>query len=182
MKYIEYDSGGISVLIVCHSYKERILSRISFQGKEKHFAGNFHKWKTLEDMLSDTLVRDGFTNKINELISSHALGAHSVTITCPSNVGWESTTPLDGFRAEELETFKPSAYNYALRLIKHGREAPETNQATIIFTLTRKNGELRATIDSVYPGTNIGILKGDITKQTGRVFYAEEHPGTQPAS
>ena len=185
MTSIKYDSGGISVLIVCLSYRMRMISGTSFRGREEHFAGNFHQWETLVEVLADESLKNGFIKRIDELIKSIAFGSHSMTFTCPSNVGWESTDDLSLFNADELEEFKPNRQSNALRLINpglRGRKAPETKDVTIGFTLKRKHDELKVCIDSLQPGTDVGDLVGDITKKTRRVFYDWEHPGTQPAS
>jgi len=169
-----------TLLMICPIQTKRRLAKTCFRGKYQPLAGNFRQWETVDQVLGDVWIKAELTKEVLDLIKQKAFGVHSVTISHGMDVGWESTDPLDQFSSDELEPFYPNGNSEALRVAlpsKLNRKAPLTNEVTFVFALALMRGQSRFELKSLYPGTDIGELYGDISAREQRVFYGWEHPG-----
>lgn len=170
--------GGLSLLIFCNFKDEDRLNRTHFRGRGLKQAGNFKLWQSLEEMFKGTL-RNMLADDAWERWAEQDFGTSSSVFLMPVNVGWESTLDQKLCRPDELEEFAPNRRSTALRVRTdlEDRLAPLTREITVIYELSEQRGEPKVTIWSLYPGTDIGELNGDITKREGRVFFDWNHPG-----
>ena len=171
---------GSKMLIVCVTPTEKRLSKTCFRGKNKKLAGNFLQWESVEKVLNDSWVRAELAKEILSLVKAQDFATHSITIVHGMDVGWDSTDSVELFSDDELEVFEPNRASTAHKVSlpsRLNRKAPLTNEVTFIFELDLLQGKPRAEIKSLYPGTDIGELVGDITERENRVFYDWDHPG-----
>jgi len=171
-----------NILIICPIQTERSLTGSCFREKGRSLAGNFCEWNTVDDVFNDDLFRAEFLEEIEMMVRNEAFNKHSVTISHDVKLGWESTDDITQFDPEELECYKPNDHSQSLRVInpnRMDRKAPLTNKVTIVYYLDLQGGKPRVTIESLYPGIDIGELEGDITGREGRVLYGWTHAGEQ---
>ena len=149
--------------------------------KSEQSAGNFIHWDSPEGPLSHMGddAWNAFLTSIEQMLVKEEYGTHSMCLCLPRPVGWESTAPLQNYRSEDLEPFKPNCKSTALRVkpsLVHIL-APKTNNFTLVMELKPEEGGAAAVIHSIYPGRDIGPLEGDVTEHEGRVFFDWSHPG-----
>jgi hypothetical protein len=180
MNITKRSTNGTPVLFVCLGRVEKRLEGTCFRQQTTKLAGNFNKWCTVDEVIGDDQLSSLLAEEVVDLFSEGELGLHSVTVSHPMNVGWASTDHLSYFSSDELEEFHPNSRSTALKVIlpsKLGRKAPLTKDVTIIFILEEQRGAPKATLVSLYPGTDVGDLEGDITEREQQVFYDWSHPG-----
>ncbi len=171
-------ANPVSLLLVCEVKTEERLQTTCFRGHGLKLAGNFKLWKSVEDMFLGTFC-NMFVDDIWTQWNEKDFGVCSVTFQMAIEVGWESTLRRHKCLKDELEVFAPNKSSTALRIRKDlkDRLAPLTRDVTVIYELCDQRGEPKVTIRSLYPGTDIGELDGDITEREGRVFFDWNHPG-----
>jgi len=119
---------------------------------------------------------------------SRAAGGHVVAfarqdgaLIGPALVGRSSTGKLADYPAEALVPYQPNKRSQALRIRPERRDilAPPTCILTIVYQRKPPDDEGRQVVivHSLYPGPDIGQLRGDITAREGVVFFYWEHPG-----
>jgi len=169
-----------TLLMICPIQTKQRLTGTCFRGKHQALAGNFRQWQTVEQVFGDVWLKAELTKEVLDLIKQEDFGVHSLTISHGMNVGWESTDLIDQFSADELEPFYPNGNSEALRVTlpsRLDRKAPLTNEVTFVFALGTLRNQPRFELKSLYPGTDIGELYGNVTEREKRVFYSWEHPG-----
>lgn len=177
-------SNGIRAnIVVRHGTVER-LSGTCFRGRDRALAGNFSRFERAEDVFNEeeilTELLDGILWEIQEMRDEKSRNmTFSRTVDFGAPVGWESTDRAERYPAEALEPFKPNRNSNALRVkLERGDiRAPVTNLITFVFQIRKENYEWTVIIHSMYPGEDIGNLKGNVTKRENRVFFSWEHPG-----
>lgn len=181
---------------VCLHYPENTESRLCdtcFRGKDESLAGNFFLWESFEEMRSCAAFREQLESSVIEAIHEYMETdpeeghfEESTEIECGFEVGWSSVTSPEGFEADELEPFNLNKHVTGLRV--RGtcpKDAPRTSIVTVVYSLyhsfEKKNWS--AVIRSIYPGTDVGILRPtggvkDLTVREGVVFFDWKHPGS----
>lgn len=174
-------NSGVRVAIIARGTTEDRLRTTCFRGNSLRLAGNFSRWHTVNEVFSEPEVIGQFLASLEEDWEKRDFGTTSVSFMCSTPVGWESTDRLDKYTAEDLEPYRPNRKSSALR-VKPTRTdllAPATSELTIVYELKAEEGEPVAIIHSIYPGSDVGDLKGDFTKRENRVFFDWNHPGQQ---
>lgn len=176
--------GAALNIILGHETGKR-LRNTCFRGRNKRLAGNFFLWSHPEEPFSNFIVRGAFLESVSRLANSDQTGQQisSVTARCSEPVGWESTAPLSDYGDNVLEEFAPNRKSRALRVKPECKfmPAPLTRRVTLVYTLHAEEGRgWVAIIRTLYPGVNIGELKGDVTRRERRVFFDWNHPGCNP--
>lgn len=93
-------------------------------------------------------------------------------------VGWSGVVSLDRVCDEWLECFEPNRRSTAKQVKAESKIlAPLTNIVTVVYSLHFNGGAPKVVIHSLYPGQDVGKLKGDITSREGVAFFGWEHPG-----
>ncbi len=168
---------GVSI-IVRMTTEERLLTRC-FRGTDLRLAGNFSAWNSVFWFWKDQLVLDQFLREVEDLWATRDFDTHSVNINHNVFVGWESTSPIERYNTDDLESFRLNRRAQGLR-VKTDRAdllAPRTKEITIVFEFRSENDRPVAIIHSIYPGRDVGDLDGDITEREGRVFFDWNHSG-----
>jgi hypothetical protein len=160
------------------SRTESRLWRTCFRGKTVPLAGNFSKWEFATQLIRDDEVLKQFMETIEETLKEEAYGTNSMTIECSSFVGWSSTDTIHKYEERNCERFSPNRVSTALR-VKMGLHffAPLTNRLTIVYEYKKEGNTDVIIVHSMYPGDDIGELKGDVSARENVVFFDWNHPG-----
>jgi hypothetical protein len=156
------------------------LAGTCFRGPESTTAGNFTRWNSIEEMFNDDLVFSQFVRRVEEIARrDEDDGTYSFTIEYDTVVGWASTADRRGYKDEDLVVFRPNRKSAALRVKPDRTElrAPKTRFITFVFEYKIERDGPAAVIHSVYPGEDIGELRGNISEREDIVFFSWEHPG-----
>ncbi|MFH1077741.1 MAG: hypothetical protein V1745_00450 [Patescibacteria group bacterium] len=181
---ITLTDGTPTTIIVRYRTTER-LAKTCFRGTDRTRAGNFFRFTRVDDIFKEgevlAALRKHVLECIDELIETPGApdATYSSTVDVGHTVGWESTSDLASFSEESLERFNPNRRSHALR-VKPTRtdvRAPRTSLITFVYQLKREGDGWAVIIHSLYPGRDIGELKGNITQRERRVFFTWEHPG-----
>ncbi len=167
------------------STEERLLPKC-FRGNEVKKAGNFSIYSSIEGVLEDPVVWEQFLAAVSKSWNDGYFDNFSLTVKHRQYVGWESTARKKQYDLDVLEYFRINRRASGLR-VKGDRtdlRAPKTKKLTIILQCVRDKspdrfGNPAAIIHSLYPGKDIGELKGNVTELEQRVFFDWEHPGEE---
>jgi hypothetical protein len=171
--------GGRTAKLVVRRDTEKRLKKTCFRGTDQSYAGNFCMWPSVDVLFGDQLVLKLFSSSLALELTEKATGTVSFTIVYSSFVGWSSTAPLKHYDADELESFKLNRSCIAKRVLKTAnREANLTRDITFVCELKKEEGAWVAVIHSIYPGRDIGELKGEITSREKVVFFDWTHSGS----
>ena len=186
-----HESVGIPVLndrIITYligEREQRLLTERHFRGKNRVGAGNFRDWDTvtaafyaLHDALEPYVVKT-----IQELMGDGGDGnlTDSVELTLPRPIGWACTSPLERFSGERFEIAPLSSRRTGWMVPASRRDllAPPTNRVTAIYRVSRDRYSAGwcCILLNLRPGEDLDADEGDMTEQTGLVFYPFGHPG-----
>jgi hypothetical protein len=165
-------------------FPERTIGRLwttCFRGTHLRLAGNFSKWNSVGDMISDNDIMRYFVEEFAEAMERREFGTNSFMGDCDEDVGWASTAPVGSIpyavREHHLEEFNLNRRAKALRVKPDaGLSAPKTPIFTVVYELW--NGQTPTmTVGSIYPGPDVGNLLGNVSEREGVVFFGWEHPG-----
>lgn len=176
-KKTKNDIGPDFNIIVRDETIER-LKTTCFRGKEKALAGNFSAWGDVWEMLRDEFILEELLYEMMYLSENNDFGDHSLEVTyrrCA--VGWASTDTIINYGDDDLVVFHPNRKSCALKVSSVEFKAPETQRITFVFEMKEEGADVTMVIHSIYPGMDIGVLDGDITKREGVVFFDWSHPG-----
>lgn len=170
---------GMPMLIICRSRTERRLTGTCFRQDGKPLAGNFSHFSSVKAVLDDPKVFRQFIEELSEVYNRQDFAGHSVCVDCERIVGWESTASAEFYDREILEVFQPNRLSTALRvkLDRTDFKAPQTRKLTIVYEFKMELNGPEAIIHSVYPGEDVGNLRGNVSEREGRVFFDFNHPG-----
>lgn len=171
-------SGVNAAVIVRRTTEKRLLTKC-FRGTTLPLAGNFLRWGSAEELFRDREVMEHFLAELDELWSKRDFGTSSVSIVHSMPVGWESTSALQNYADGDLEEFDLNRRSCGLR-VKPSRTdllAPQTNELTIVFEFKSEDDKAVAIVHSIYLGSDVGELDGDVTDREKRVFFDWSHPG-----
>ena len=171
--------NGVEVAIIVRGDAEDRLARKCFRGTSLKLAGNFSRWHSAQDLFQDPVVLEQFLDDIHGLWVKEDFATHSFTAVHPEMVGWESTAPLENYKAEDLEQFDLNRRSWGLRVKSSCTNlfAPQTNEITLVFEFKIEGSKPVAVVHSIYPGRDMGELYGDMTDREKRVFFDWNHPG-----
>lgn len=174
---------GSPVLIKAPVETEVRLRDTCFRGQNVHKAGNFIRWTSIRDMLrNDHFVYRNLLAEIDAAWTTTGAGTYSFTISHSAMIGWETTQPLENFKPEDLRVFRLARRGHAMAVKPERTEllAPQTKEVTFVYQLKHDDqmkGRLLVLIRSLYPGKDVGALRGDVSQRTQRAFFDFNHPG-----
>ncbi len=174
-------------IIVRHTTETR-LAITCFRGRTRRLAGNFKAFSRSPDVFDHQLILEGV--RMNTLDEIHDLlreqdrkkfvSEFSCTIDVKRPIGWESTDEIGKYPSDVLEVFHPNRKSTALRVKPSCTSilAPLTSLVTLVCELVLEEDDAWAIIvHTMYPGSDIGELKDDVTQREQRVFFDWDHPG-----
>lgn len=175
-------SGLTTVIIVAWATEKRLRSTC-YRGPSHKKAGNFISFDSSDDLLGHEVVLRELLAQVDTLWARQdRSGTWSFTLTCPDFIGWESTAPLANYNPNDLEPLRLNTRANALSVKlspSHQLSAPKTKNITVIFELNSEGEDAVVVIHSIYPGTDVGPLDGDVTQREQRVFFSWDHPGEE---
>jgi hypothetical protein len=168
-------------LIARSGTKDRLAGKC-FRRTQEPLAGNFFTARSIPELLSldgsralkelaDTIVQTYYGE-------DGGPGTFSSTVAFDGPVGWASTAPLEQIDAGDLEDFDLNRGSWGKRArLGAGLIAPKTNLVTFVYEVRREDQQVAVIIHSVYPGPDIGELKGDVSAREKVAFFDWNHPG-----
>lgn len=177
--YLEKNHNSLNFKIIVRNETERRLAGTCFRGTPCRCAGNFFYWRSAFELFSDPDFLSTFLDEVGELYALREFGTSSFTVNMGNSVGWASTGDLSKFNTDDLEVFNPNRRSVALKLKTSciNIKAPMTSLVTCVFELRDELSAPVVIVHSIYPGQDIGELKGDVTAREGCVFFDWNHPG-----
>jgi hypothetical protein len=172
---------GWLIKVVMPAKTVKRLSTTCFRGKDKSLAGNFKLWNSFDEMLRDCSFCLKLLEHLDALCDNREFeGTYSFGIDYPQRVGWSSTALAAGQVPSDALVKKRLGNNGASALFYKDPNAlaPATSEITVICELRMEGAVETALVHSLYPGPDVGELEGNMTKTTGRVWYAWDNPGT----
>lgn len=171
-------SGIGAAIIVRRSTKDR-LSTKCFRGTSLALAGNFLRWNSADELFRDREIMQHFLSELDEIWSKQDFATHSVSIVYSSPVGWESTDEAKKYAEADLEQFNLNRRSWGKRvhLSRTDLLAPKTSELTIVYEFKPEDDKAVAIVHSIYPGSDVGELSGDVTEREQRIFFDFNHPG-----
>ncbi len=182
MRILTSLSNGSPASVVVRADTEARLRGTCFRGAQKRVAGNFSLWGNAYDLITDGHVHEQLLDDVLETAeegSVKRIVRRSVTIFHTEYVGWESTDDMGNYPEDVVEQYYHNPKCSWLRIIPGRRDicAPRTNALTIVYELRFEKDGWVVIVWSIYPGVDVGKLKGNVTEREGRVFFDWNHPG-----
>jgi len=175
------DDFGCAVIV--RRATEKRLSKTCFRGRSLKRAGNFFLWSVVGELLRDPFIKDELMRELCDIFAEETFKEYesvtkSFVIDYGSPVGWSSTAPLASFTNDILEPFNLTRRATCLRVKSNSPVlAPQTTNITFVIECKLKRGDPVAIVHSIYPGEDIGPLKGDVTKREGVAFFGWDYVG-----
>jgi hypothetical protein len=169
------------VVIVRHDTESR-LAKTCFRGPHLKVAGNFSSWANCGELFKNRFIVSELVNDAREALRVNER-TNSVTIALENLCGWSGTDGLGKYNHRALERFEPNRRSFAWRVRTHRRDllAPRTHILTVVYELKEEadKDQIAVIVHSIYPGSDIGELVGDITQREKRIFFDWNHPGAE---
>ena len=180
LRFVPENGSAYPMRIVAYPATEARLAGTCFRDPSIHCSGNFITYRNLEEVFSDATVISALANGIRRLPSSvkarNIVYGLSITVDFQDFVGWSSTARRDDFSRNDLEHYQPNRKSYVLRVKKgSGHLAPLARELTTVFDFSCLDETVL--VQTIYPGEDIGPLRGDITAREGIVMFDWNHPG-----
>ncbi len=176
----QYRIDGLTVAFIVRSVTENRLSTTCFRGPDKKLAGNFSVFRSASEAFKTQDVDwfPGFIDDIRQMLERGESTA-SYSFDKGFNVGWSGTAKISQYQPEDMEYFEPNRRSRALRVKTDRRDlcAPLTSVITLVYEVRLEGNLVGVVIHSIYPGEDIGELKGDVSAREGIVFFDWNHPG-----
>ena len=187
-KHVRLNDGS-DVLVIVPKKQIRRMQTTCFRGTELARAGNFFAYHDIGELMRDRTLFTALVEDIEENYEEHGIvvGAqYSCEVEMSRLVGWSSTDSAINYPLDALEIFRPNKRSEALRVKSdHAHyKAPKTVLITTIYTIAideRGDNDFIVFVHSIYPGKDIGELKGDVSGRENVVFFDWNHPGDEDA-
>lgn len=170
---------GKSVAIAVRYETRNRLAGTCFRGRFKPLAGNFIQFQDCLDVFRrDGVIVDELVNSAGETYREHDK-TDSVCIECESLVGWSGTDHRGKYFAQEVEPYEPNRHSFVwrVRLDRRDLKAPLTKLVTVVYEVKVEADMIVIIVWSIYPGQDIGPLRGDVSGREGIVMFDWNHPG-----
>lgn len=176
---------GLLFRILLPLTQRQRLSKTCFRGSSVRAAGNFRLWDSFESLMADNKVLALFLGQLAETVADldhRDLVTESFTLNYDSHVGWASTMSLSALPADsKVQGFSLNKRGRGLKVVDPTVLAPLTTELTFIVSVQLETirGKRRwlVFVQSVYPGRDIGELRGDVSDREGVVFFDFGTPG-----
>lgn len=182
MKFLRKINRLLTVAVVVRAEARERLAERRFKGVDVAVAGNFSRWATLEEFMSDDVVLLALDEEFRKTYRKDDFRTKSFEIRFGGRwIGWSNTDNLEIYTEEMLEVFEPNrrSLGYRVKLDRTDLEAPRTDIVTVTYEFRDEPDGPVAVIHSIYPGENIGVVRGDISRDKEIVFFDYNHPGQQ---
>jgi len=147
------------------------------------FAGCISKWPSARAALYDPVLRRKLIVEVNAIIAETDKwvgGTYSVTVAYPEVVGWDATVTHDDARGLPTKQDSLNTYAWGDFIADKDVPAPMTRELTCVLVLREgKTGrdDVLAVVESMYPGRDVGRLKGNVSAREKVFFFHRDTPG-----
>jgi hypothetical protein len=171
--------NGPQVRMIITRDTEEIMSERHTRGRSLRVAGNFDRWSNIAEILDDTTVWNSFAKHVGDIVREKDSGIQSITINYGAPVGWANVAPTSLYSTRNIEEFQPNkrAYGLRVKLDRVNLPAPRTSDLVIVTHFRRDGKNFNAVVYAIFPGKDIGIIKGHVSKREKVVFFDWNHPG-----
>lgn len=181
MPYIQLASGEKVEIILPREQADR-LTRTCFRGRNCRQAGNFFMWPHFSAFIQDSETQGILMSILGELVEeANVQKRHRIELEYRWDIGWDSVMEIDNLESEDIETGEVRDLNKratALFLPDDLILAPRTNIVTMVLEQKHVN-HWRFIIWTMYPGYDVGDLRGDMTELHGFVWLSWSNPGDE---
>ena len=176
---------GLLFRILLPLTQRQRLSKTCFRGSSVRAAGNFRLWDSFESLMADNKVLALFLGQLAETVADldhRDLVTESFTLEYGTHVGWASTMSMTALPADsKVQGFSLNKRGKGLKVMDPTVLAPLTTELTFIVSIQLETirGKRRwlVFVQSVYPGSDIGELRGNVSDREGVVFFDFGTPG-----
>lgn len=172
--------GTFPIVVIARNVTRIRLAGTCFRPTAEPLAGNFAHIRSVQDLLDAECGRvlADLAEDVERRFRASGRGTYRLQVQLDKHVGWASTAPIESIAPSELEEFRPNRRSRAKRVIStSAQRAPKTNLVTIVYQIEKEPRQIAALIHSVYPGPDVGELKGDVSDREGVAFFGWDHPG-----
>jgi hypothetical protein len=173
--------NGRTIALIMRKPAVLRLSTTCFRGRDKRLAGNLKLYDNFSQVMDDQLVVEGVFAELDKLFEDEMFNAtYSFTVKHTEPVGWSSTImakQLPGVKTEKQKLNKRSRASF---VADPAIMAPLTHSITFICELkyhTKTDLRGAVMVHSLYPGPDVGDLRGDMTRETGMLWFPWTTPG-----
>ncbi len=197
MSFIIGSIGSARVLILVPKHQAQRLQGKCFRvdannpnGKRRNLrlAGNFRTAQTFEQVYKQIAKKFNCCvfDAIHAQIKAEGERARQASFTesfeieAGRPIGWSSTAPLKDFQPDQLIDFELNRGGWGKKVrFSAGVLAPLTATVTIICSIRYNQtvDEWCVMVESLYPGKDIGELRGNISEAEGIAFFDFAHQG-----
>jgi hypothetical protein len=182
VKAMVYDQKyeGISFRILLPVKQRERLANRCFRGKCLKKAGNFRLWDSFESLMEDVKILELFLAELSKIVADlddRDLVTESFTLEYGSPVGWASTISFNALPGDvTVEYFLLNRRGgTGMKVVNSDFGAPLTSEVTFIVSIRQetRDGEPYWLVftQSIYPGTDVGELEGDVSEREGVAFF-----------
>lgn len=171
----------LSIGIAVRLEAEQRISEKRFKGKSVPVAGNFSRWGSLYELMRDVKALSSLCAELENAYNVSEFGTHSFEVEFEDFIGWSNTDDLEIYNEDDLEEFNPNrkSVGYRVRMDRTRIKAPKTKVVTFVYEFRDEPALPVAVIHSIYPGNDIGEVRGEISKDLSIVFFDYNHPGVE---
>lgn len=176
---------NMTITFLIGDRERRLLLERHFSERSCAGAGGFRDWRSIHSAFR--ALYDALEPHVIKTAQEVAMGSaedddpDSVELTCGRPIGWSCTRSLNAFSGERFDNVRLSSRRTGWMVPDHRTDllAPLTNQVTAIYRVCRdRHGPgWCCFLLNLRPGEDLDADDGDMTEQTGLVFYPFGHPG-----
>lgn len=178
MKITLSDGQDVFLQIPENTY-ERIKGTC-FRGKQCSQAGNSCRWHRIVDFKEDPVVHELLGISFLDLVKNGAVStSHRIVLEFQDAVGWDSVLSYAEVPEEYRDKLVRKELNkrsHALFLPDNLVKAPLTSFLTLVVRMYHDR-HWRFVLHTIYPGNDVGELRGDMTKKHNYVWLNWSNPG-----
>lgn len=170
-------SGRNTILVMRHNTVTRLASTC-FHGVRKALAGNLAWWMTPATFFSDIRIAEKVWARIERHISAGSIRTQREEIEFDFHIGWSSTDDIQYYDTDSIEPFAPTQKWCGMRVLNDcGCTAPLTTFLTLVFEIKYEHDGVIVIVHTMYPGRDVGELRGDMSESKQIVFFDFDHEG-----
>ncbi len=187
LKHYDDRIEELPVLMIVRRRDVEMIQRRCFRNPQFRKAGTFFVWDNVGQLFKDQDFTRSLFEDARTASEEGAYNECSFMFNSRSVVGWSWTDDLGCYSMHDLEpfTFDPQfhpvtnvgAHGLMLKNGRRHRKAPHTSLVTVVYEFKKEDGAFSIRVTDIYPGYDVGPLSGDVTRNSGRMFFHWNQPG-----
>ncbi len=163
--------------IIVRKITEDRLKKTCFRNR-RPLAGNFFFWENAVEVVEHRQVMRALLKSTEEALAEGCI-ENSVCVDALYPIGWSGTDTLSKYQPSDFKPFQLSRRSLAFRIKLDRLDllAPPTNFTTLVFEIKTEPRQITVIIHSMYPGLDVGPLRGNVSERERCVFFDWDHPG-----